>query len=201
MHQPLTAWFLHRFTPYYNRATAPFKRDLFRSLSGSVLEIGAGTGANCAFLPPAVREWTAAEPNVAAHRYAMDQAETAGLKAHWSASSAESLDFEPGRFDAVICTLTLCSVRDVRQSLAEARRVLKAGGRLVFLEHVAAPQQTPLRRKQQLWRPVLRCCLGCDPTRDTATAIEQAGFKHTELRLIRVEVPLVSPHIAGFAVK
>jgi ubiquinone/menaquinone biosynthesis C-methylase UbiE len=100
----------------------------------------------------------------------------------------------------------LCSVRDPQQVLNEALRVLKPGGKFYFIEHVAAPQQTWLRRCQRVMRPIwIGIADGCRPDRETGAAIQNAGFRSVELEGFRVPfppaLPFVSPHVAGVAVK
>jgi ubiquinone/menaquinone biosynthesis C-methylase UbiE len=107
--------------------------------------------------------------------------------------------------DAVVCTIVLCSVRDLSATLGEIRRVLRPGGRFVFMEHVAAPRGTGLRRVQRLLRPVWQFLAdGCTPDRETDAAIRAAGFSHVEIerfRLPREVSVLAGPHIAGEAVR
>ena len=116
--------------------------------------------------------------------------------------SAERLDVEDATADAVVSTLVLCSVADLAAVLKEIRRVLKPGGRFVFIEHVAAPQGTWLRRAQRAFRPLSKTFAdGCQPDRETWRAIEAAGFAQVDLEHFRAPAPIISPHIAGVAVK
>ena len=135
------AWLLDHGQATSDRVWGERKRALFADLSGDVLEIGAGTGANLAYLPPGVR-WTGVEPNPWSVERAARRAATLGVTASFATTRAEHLPADDGTFAAVICTLVLCSVRDPAAVLAEARRVLRPGGRLVFIEHVAAPTNT-----------------------------------------------------------
>jgi len=104
--------------------------------------------------------------------------------------------------DAVVSTLVLCSVDGHRDALAEILRVLRPGGRFVFIEHVGAPEGTWLRRLQRwirpLWKPVAD---GCRPDRDTGDRILEAGFERVEMDRFRLPLPVVSPHVAGTAWK
>lgn len=115
---------------------------------------------------------------------------------------AERLDFADGSLDAVVSTLVLCSVRDLPGTLREIRRVLKPGGRFIFLEHVAAPAATWLRRVQRWVRPPWRALTdGCCPDRETWLVLENAGFARVYYERFRVPIPIASPHIAGLAIK
>jgi ubiquinone/menaquinone biosynthesis C-methylase UbiE len=118
--------------------------------------------------------------------------------------SLESLPLPADAFDAVVATLVLCSVRHLDQALAEIRRVLKPGGRFLFIEHVAA-EDRPGRLKWQHWiEPFWRPISGnCHLTRRTAAAMVAADFTLVELKheSMRKAWPLVRPTIRGFALK
>jgi ubiquinone/menaquinone biosynthesis C-methylase UbiE len=116
--------------------------------------------------------------------------------------SAERLPLEAASADAVIGTLVLCSVADVAAALREIRRVLKPGGRFVFIEHVVAPAGTWRWRLQRWVRPLWRVIAdGCHPDRDTLSAIRAAGFARVEAEQFLAPAGLVAPHIAGIAVQ
>ncbi len=167
----------------------------------TVLEVGAGAGPNAAHLPPGTR-WIAVEPNVHFHSHLEAAAVAHGLDLEIYAAVAEALPLEDGAADAVISTLVLCSVEDVAQSLAEVRRVLRPGGRFVFVEHVAGAPGSMLRRVQSaLRRPWGWIADGCRPDRDTEQFVLEAGFSHVEVEHFRVPLALVGPHIAGVAVR
>lgn len=166
-----------------------------------MLEIGPGTGTNLAYLAPAVR-WLGIEPNPYMERYLRREAERLGRTVEVRAGTAERLDLMDASVDAVVSTLVLCSVPDQALALAEVRRVLKPGGRFVFLEHVAAPRGTWLRRVQRAVRPAWRLLGdGCFPDRETWQAIGRAGFAQVTLDRFHLPVPIMAPHIAGWAVR
>ncbi len=136
------------------------------------------------------------------HDYLRKRAESLGIDVDIRRALAEQIDVAPESVDAVVSTLVLCSVADLPGALREVHRVLKPGGRFVFLEHVAAPRGTWLRHLQRLVRPAWRAVsAGCEPDRDIAAALRAAGFEHIEMDCFRVPAPVVSPHIAGVAVK
>jgi ubiquinone/menaquinone biosynthesis C-methylase UbiE len=196
----LFAALLARAARWHEPLVADRKRRLLADLRGDVLEIGPGTGVNLAYLAPGVR-WVGVEPNAYLRERSSAEAAQRGIEARVLAGVAERLPVPDRSADAVVATLVLCSVADQDAALAEVRRVLRPGGRLVFLEHVGAPHGTPLRRLQRLVRPVWRMVGdGCHPDRDTVAAIGQAGFATVEVERFDVPAGLVSPHAAGWAI-
>ncbi|MBI2924216.1 MAG: class I SAM-dependent methyltransferase [Verrucomicrobia bacterium] len=197
----LLAFALARFHGRYERLTAERKKALLGDLHGEVVEIGPGTGPNLTFYPADVR-WIGIEPNPFMHAHLRAAAEKRGLSVEIRSGTAERIDASTQSVDAVVSTLVLCSVRDVAAVLEEARRVLKPGGRFVFLEHVAAPRGTMLRRVQRLGRPIVEFLGdGCHLDRETWVFIEQAGFTKLDLEFLRLPLALNGPHISGVAWK
>ncbi len=195
------AWLLSHGEGADRRAYGERKRAFLSDLRGTVVDVGAGAGVNLSYLDPAVR-YVAVEPNVHFHRRIRRKAKRAGIKAEVMAGVAERLPLPDASADAVLSTLVLCSVDDVARSLAEVQRVLKPGGRFVFVEHVAAPRGTALRAAQRLLRaPWGLIADGCRPDRETARMIDSAGF--TDLATEKFTVPVfpISPHVIGSARK
>jgi len=136
------------------------------------------------------------------HSYLERAARAAGLDAELREGFADHLDFDDSSVDAVVGTLVFCSVDDVAGSLREIRRVLKPGGKFVFLEHVAAPEDTSTRRWQRRVAPFLSYFAdGCHADRETWRAIEGAGFTDVRVEHFRLALPVIGPHIAGVATK
>lgn len=185
-----------------NRPLESYKRKLLGSLSGDVLEIGPGTGTNFAYFPSGVR-WTGIEPNVFMHDQLKAEARKFGVTAaHIHPATAETLMMPDTSMDAVVGTHVLCSVADQTRALQEIWRVLRPGGRFVFVEHVAAPRGSLLRVAQTAITPVWSFVAdGCRPDRETWTIIESAGFAQVEIEHFRAPYPIAGPHIAGYAVK
>ena len=149
-------------------------------------------------------QWIGVEPNPYMRDYLRKEAERRGLQLDLRAGVAEQLEVAEQSMDAVVCTLVLCSVHDVARVLKEIRRVLKPGARFVFIEHVAAPSGTLMRRLQDWFRPFLAYFAeGCHPNRETWTSIAGAGFSETTIQHFRAPtlVPILSPHIAGVAIR
>uniref|UniRef100_B8HPE8 Methyltransferase type 11 n=1 Tax=Cyanothece sp. (strain PCC 7425 / ATCC 29141) TaxID=395961 RepID=B8HPE8_CYAP4 len=197
------AWAMARGGADYEQAIAPRKHALFGQLQGEVLEIGPGAGVNLAYTSPQAH-WIGIEPNPHMHPYLRAEAEKYGVSIDLRTGSATDLEVEDNSRDAVISTLVLCSVPDPTLALAEIYRVLKPGGKFLFIEHVAAPEGTRLRRLQQFVRPVWQMIGdGCCPDRDTGLTIRQAGFSQVNYESFTGPVPIaiVQPHIAGVAIK
>jgi len=163
---------------------------------GRVLELGIGMGLNLAFYDPAkVREVVGVDPSPELREIALAAPRPDALKVTVEDGTAEALPFEDGSFDQVVCTFTLCSVCTPARALAEARRVLKPGGRLLFCEHGLAPDadvQKWQRRIEPVWK---RIAGGCHLTRPVASGIAASGF-----RMDKVETMYLpkSPRFAGW---
>lgn len=160
------------------RFGGPWRRELLAGLEGEVLEIGAGTGANLAFYPDTVSRLVVTEPD----RHMRDRLHQKAPGVLAVDAPAERLPFPDASFDAAVGTLVLCSVGDPVAALAELRRVIRPGGRLVFLEHVAS--EDPSVRRWQRWAdPVWSRVSGnCHLSRPTGELLVQAGFQPQSLR-------------------
>lgn len=178
------------------------RRRLLAGLEGIVVEVGAGDGANFAHYPPEVRRVVAVEPDPYLRGRACQAIGDRPVEI--IDGDAAALDLPDGRADAVVFCLVLCSVPEVAAALAEARRVLAPGGELRFFEHVQAPEKGITRRLQRgldatVWPHLFG---GCHCGRDTAAAIERAGFAIESLE--RLVFPAgsrlpMSPAILGSA--
>jgi ubiquinone/menaquinone biosynthesis C-methylase UbiE len=198
----LFAWFMARCGKSTDQYLGGYKRRLFSALSGTVLEIGAGAGANLQYLQAAGLTWIGVDPNPFMQPHFTREAKRLGLNIELRRGVAEELPAADESVDAVIGTLVLCSVRDQRRALAEILRVLKPGGKFLFIEHVAAPPGTRLRKLQMLVKPVWRRLGdGCHTDRETRAMLEKAGFASLEIEEFDTPLPVVRPHIAGTAIK
>ena len=196
------AWLMAHGNAKYEKNIADRKRTLFAQVQGDVLEIGPGTGPNLSYYPTDIH-WIGVEPNPFMHSYLSKEAERLGLDIDLRSGNAQQLDVEDNSMDAVVSTLVLCSVDNLAATLQEVLRVLKPGGRFYFVEHVAAPEGTGLRRIQRWVRPFWKTLGdGCHPDRETWVAIEKAGFEHVSYQHFRADLPpIVSPQIIGIATK
>ena len=184
---------------------ARWRAELLRDLSGAVLEVGAGTGVTLPHYPKWVARLALSEPDAHMRRKLKRKADASALRnIEISDAPLDSLPFRAGEFDAVVCSLVLCSVPDQQAALAAIARVLKPGGRLVFLEHVAADGRPERLKWQRRIEPVWKHLMGnCHLTRRTEAAIAAAGFKIEQIQResIRKALPIVRPSIRGLARK
>jgi len=176
------AWFFDRLDRYINHLSRLHKESAFAGIQpGTVVEIGAGAGANLRYLP-AGTHLIAIEPNLRMHDRLRRRSRRAGIDLTIVAGGAEAIPLADGTVDEVICSLVLCTVSDVDQVLAEVQRVLKRGGRFRFVEHVVAPHHGARRAVQRaIRRPWGWVFEGCNPGKDTVGLLQAAGFDALEV--------------------
>ena len=180
------------------------RRELLSHAEGRVLELGIGTGASLGLYPPTVTEVVGIDPHGPVLRKARARASDAAAPlAHrvtLHQADAAALPYADDSFDGVAAFLVLCTVPDPVRAAAEAYRVLKPGGVLLVLEHVAARPGTALRPWQHRLDPLwTRAAVGCHLDRDTAANLEAAGFDTTGLERFRGDrwFPPMAPRIRG----
>ncbi|KAJ7317888.1 hypothetical protein JRQ81_004050 [Phrynocephalus forsythii] len=207
-------YLMSRLSKSYNAKLHKEKQQLFGNLADfagssghvSLLEIGAGSGANFSFYPPGCRV-TCTDPNPNFQQYLLSgMAQNRHLRFEdFLVAAAEDLRPVPdSSVDVVVGTLVLCSVDDVAAVLKEVRRVLRPGGAFYFMEHVAAHSSSWIYFWQQVFSPAWKLVAdGCSLARETWKNLEQANF--SELNLQHINAPLkwslVQTHILGYAVK
>ncbi|MFI0412055.1 class I SAM-dependent methyltransferase [Actinomadura sp. 3N508] len=181
------------------------RAELLAGVSGRVLEVGAGYGANFAHYPPGVTEVVAVEPEPRLRAKAARAAAVAPVSVTVRPGLAEDLDVDDGSFDVAVASLVLCSVREPVRALAELRRVLRPGGELRYYEHVRArtPGKVRFQRYADLVWPFLAA--GCHVTRPTDEWIPRSGFTVRKERHFEFPTPAranpASPHVIGVAVR
>ena len=178
---------------------AELKRNLLANATGRVLEIGVGTGLSFPHYPPGV-ELVGVEPSEPMLRRARRRAAELGRDVTLIEAPAEQLPFDDDTFDTAVSLAVLCSVDEPARALAEVRRVLRPGGRFVFLEHVRAEDSGLAAWQDRLERPWGWVAGGCHPNRRTLEAIEGAGFEPVDVeRRDLPDIPkLVRPNVLGW---
>ncbi len=152
------------------------KAAVIGAMTGTVVEIGPGTGPNMQYYAPGVKV-VAVEPNPNMHTSLRAAAVEHDVDLEIRTVQGERIDVDDATADGVVATLVLCGVDDPDAVVGEVRRILKPGGTYFFLEHVAAPPGTATRRIQDLvHRPHRWLANGCETNRDTASVIDRAGF-------------------------
>lgn len=164
--------------------------------SGRVLELGIGMGLNLALYDAdKVESVTGVDPAAELRALALAAPRDPRLAVSVVEGTAEALPFPDASFDSVVCTFTLCSVQTPARALAEARRVLKPGGRFLFCEHGLAPDPKVAkwqRRVEPIWK---RLAGGCHLTRPVAGTIAASGFSIQNLETFYLPK---TPRIAGW---
>lgn len=196
------------FARVYNRCMADSedaglrdrRRELLAAAAGRTVELGAGTGVNLALYPEAVEDLVLTEPFPP---MAKQLRERAGEEATVIEAPAEALPIPDASIDTAVATLVLCTVDDVPATLAEVSRVLKPGGRLLYLEHVRSSDPGVARWQDRLERPWRFIGHGCHCNRDTIAAIGASPLEVERVEHGRIpKAPaIVRPLVAGSARK
>lgn len=183
---------------------ADARRDALAPATGEVLEIGAGTGLNLPAYPrTGIVRLVLTEPHEPMRRQIAAKTAQAPAPVEVVDAVVERLPFEDATFDTVTGTLVLCEADDPAAALGEIARVLKPGGRYLFLEHVRS-EDPALARRQDRWAPVWRAVAGgCNCNRDTLETVSASGLDVESHRIGRFpKAPrIVSPLLSGVAVR
>ena len=178
-----------------------YRHRALADVHGDVLEIGFGTGLNLSCYPTAVERLTLLDPAKMLSRRVAKRIAAAPMPIEQAYLDAEQLPFDAGRFDAVVSTWTLCTIPDVSAALSEVRRVLKPGGKLLFLEH-GRSADPKIARRQDRWNGVQRVIgCGCNLNRPIDQLVAAAGLNVVQLE--RFAMPgtpsLLAEHYLGTA--
>lgn len=160
----------------------PYRERVGRAAAGRVLEIGVGNALNLPFYGPEVREVVGVDPSPALVRMARGQRWGLPFPFEVIEGKGEQLPLEDGGFDTVLTTWSLCSVADPVRVLREARRVLRPGGRLLFVEHGQAPDAGVRWWQDRLTPGWRRIAGGCHLNRKIDDLVAAAGFRLDDLR-------------------
>jgi ubiquinone/menaquinone biosynthesis C-methylase UbiE len=160
-----------------NKRLVPFRERVIGAAEGRVLEIGVGSGRNLPFYRPPVQEVLALEPAPRLVIMAQGASRATSMPVSFLHASAEAIPLDDRSVDSVVTTWTLCTIPQAAMALAEMRRVMRPGGKLLFVEHGLAPDEG-VRRWQDRLTPAWRCISGgCHLNRPIRSMIEAAGFR------------------------
>jgi ubiquinone/menaquinone biosynthesis C-methylase UbiE len=154
-----------------------WREQVALGLSGTVVEIGFGSGLNVPAYPAGVDRVYAVEPAATARRIAERRIAGSHVDVRHVGLRGESIPLPDGSCDGALSTFTLCTIPDVEAALAEVRRVLRPGGRLHFLEHGLSPDPSVARWQRRVEPLQKRLADGCHLTRQPAELVRRAGFE------------------------
>jgi len=164
-----------------NQRLLPYRERVIGAAEGRVLEIGLGSGRNLPLYRTPAREILGLEPSPQLIAMAKHGAPASSIPATFIEGSAESIPLDDNSIDTVVTTWTLCTIPHAEVALGEMYRVLKPGGRLLFVEHGLAPDKS-VRKWQNLLTPAWKSVSGgCHLNRPIASMIEGAGFRFDRL--------------------
>jgi ubiquinone/menaquinone biosynthesis C-methylase UbiE len=202
-HPVFAAFFDRMSRSAEKRGLGDLRHEVLASATGFVVEIGAGTGLNFTHYPAGVTRVAATEPDPHMLRRAREAARHATVPLRVERAAADELPFEDETVDTVVGTLVFCTIPNQARALAEIHRILKPGGRFLFLEHVRS-EDPGLAKWQDRIQPVWSWFgAGCRPNRDTPAAIERAGFELERLERFPFSPNVIvdKPHAKGIARK
>ena len=178
------------------------RRETLAAARGRTIDIGAGTGLNVELYPDSIAELVLAEPDEHMLGRLRPKVPGWGREVSVVQAPADRLPFDDDSFDTAAFTLVLCTVPDPKAALAETARVLKPGGRLLFVEHVRSEDPGLARWQDRLERPWRFLGDGCHCNRDTVANIEASPFEieRVERGELPKSPPLVRPLVRGSAV-
>jgi ubiquinone/menaquinone biosynthesis C-methylase UbiE len=184
-----------------NKETARLRAEWVPQARGEVLEVGIGSGLNLPFYSSNVQRVYGVDPSTELQEMARKRAETAPMKVEFLSQSAEErIPLANASIDTAVVTWTLCSIPNASQALQQVRRVLKAGGRLIFLEHGRAPDPGVAEWQDRItpfWKHVGG---GCHLNRKIDELITTAGFHIFEMKTCYLPGPRVMTYTyQGFA--
>ena len=186
-------------TPHIER----LRREVLAKANGEILEIGFGTGLNLGHYPEHVRHLTAVDPGVGVTRIARRRIKMSHIDVDLRVQSGEELPFEDGRFDCVVSTWTLCSIREAGRAVSEIGRVLRPEGRYVFLEHGLGDDPGVQRWQRRLSPLQQRLADGCRLDLDVEALIRTGPFGDVRVeRFLLENTPrIIGSMYRGVAVK
>jgi len=171
------------------------RREQLSEVEGAILEVGVGTGLNLPHYPSHVRRIATVDPNPGMSKKLRKRIEQTGIEVDQRLARSESLPFADDTFDYVVSTLTLCSIAQVEKAMQEIHRVLKPGGRFVFLEH-GLSDDPKVQKWQRRLNPIQRVIGdGCRLDVDVRQILGASPFGSVEIENFYMEK---TPRMFGF---
>lgn len=199
----INAYFFQTLQGYIHYKYRKIKKNLFGNLPERIVELGPGVGTNLRYFKPGTTV-LAVEPNQGMHSLLKKNSQKHSVNVELMDLHAEKLPFADSSVDAVVCSWVLCTVDHPDQVLEEVKRVLKVGGKFVFVEHVAAEHGSVIAWIQNsVLKPWKWFFEGCQLNRDTYQSLIKANF--SSLIIERRSMPTIflpiRPHVYGTAIK
>jgi ubiquinone/menaquinone biosynthesis C-methylase UbiE len=169
----------------------PFRSRIGHAAIGRVLELGIGPALNLPFYGPDVTSLIGIDPSPQLLAMAEQKRDNHRFEVCLIEGSAQALPLDDRSVDTVVTTWTLCTIPSAAAALAEARRVLKPGGKLLFAEHGRAPDAAVARWQDRLDPVWTRIAGGCHMNRPIADMIFDAGFRMNRLETAYITGPKV----------
>ncbi len=199
----ITFWFFNLIDAYMHLKYGERKGELLKNHPDILVEIGAGYGANFRYLKPGTRV-KVIEPNTGFHEVLKRRAKKYGLHVEVYEGKAEEMKLSDYSTEMVLSSLVLCSVKNLPKVLSEIKRILKPGGKFVYIEHVRGHKHSWICKVQKIVKNSWKWLFdGCNVTRDTGRIIQVSGFSKVTQQAFSqrtILIPII-PHIAGVAVK
>ncbi|MEZ2142088.1 MULTISPECIES: class I SAM-dependent methyltransferase [Bradyrhizobium] len=161
----------------------PYRTRVASAATGRVLELGIGPGLNLGFYGPSVTQIIGIDPSPKLLEVARNAGRQHASRLDLIEGSAEAIPLESSSVDTVVTTWTMCSIPNVNRALSEARRILKPGGQLLFVEHGRAPEPSVQWWQDRLTPPWKVIAGGCHLNRAIADLIRTNGFAVQDLNV------------------
>ncbi len=156
-----------------NESLAQYRQQLLANVSGEILEIGFGTGLNLAYYPETVQKITTIDANFGMNKIARARIKQSSIAVNHKILNGENLPLEDASFDSIVSTWTLCSITHVDRAISEIYRLLKPGGKFLFIEH-GISKETNIKTWQNRLTPIQKVIAdGCHLNRNIQKIVEE----------------------------